>query len=279
MTADRRLTPARPDLAAAYLKAQVAADAYAKGVVQTCTAGKTWIRRRPAADAPVETELLFGETFTVYETKDGFCWGQAAFDSYVGYVAAADLGPARTAPTHRVTASSTFVYAAPDLKSPVRLTLPLNAKVAPGKGEYAELAGGGFIFAHHLAPLMARTYDFVAVAERFLGVPYLWGGRTPLGFDCSGLVQAALELAGVAAPRDTDMQEAALGAPLAAPSSLQGLHRGDLVFWKGHVGIMQNAVRLLHANAHHMTVASEPLAKAVARIEARGFPITSVRRL
>lgn len=276
---DPRLTPARADLAAAHLKRVVEAPAYASGVPMTGRAGRSWIRRRPETDAPVETELLFGETFTVYDTKDSFAWGQAAFDGYVGYVAAEDLAPAGPKPRQRVTAEATFVYERPDLKSTVRLTLPLNARVTAGRGPFAEIAGGGFVYARHLAPLNAVADDFVAVAERFIGVPYLWGGRTPHGFDCSGLVQAALSLAGIAAPRDTDMQEGVLGAALPVTPGLQGLKRGDLVFWKGHVGIMRDAVRLLHANAHHMTVASEPLRKAVDRIAAAGSPVTSVKRL
>ena len=279
MSLDRRLTPMRPDLAARHLKGRVEAAAFADGVPLAGRVARSWIRRRPEAAAPVETELLFGETFTIYETKDGWCWGQARLDSYVGYVAAADLGPAAAAPTHRVSAASTFVYAAADLKAPVLTALPMNAAVAPGAGDYAPLATGGFVYARHLAPLAATADDFVAVAERFVGVPYLWGGRTPFGFDCSGLVQAALQLCGVAAPRDTDMQEAGLGAPVAAGPDLQRLRRGDLIFWKGHVGIMRDAVRLLHANAHHMQVASEPLAAAVARIAPKGGPITAVRRL
>lgn len=276
---DRRLTPARADLAAAHLKGSVDAAAFVEGRAMVGRHGKTWIRRRPAADAPVETELLFGETFTVYEVKDGFAWGQAALDGYVGYIAEGALADAGVAPERRVTASSTFVYAAADLKSPVLETLPFNARVAAGQGAYAPLATGGFIYARHLAPLAATADDFVTVAERFMGVPYLWGGRTPLGFDCSGLVQAALAVTGLAAPRDTDMQEAAIGSPMTVSPTLQGLKRGDLVFWKGHVGIMQDAARLLHATAHHMTVASEPLAKAVTRIAAAGSPVTSIRRI
>jgi cell wall-associated NlpC family hydrolase len=276
---DPRLTPARADLAAAHLKGIVDAPAYAEGHAMVGRAGKTWIRRRPAPDAPVETELLFGEIFTVYDVADGFAWGQAALDGYVGYVVEADLAPAATPPRWRVTASSTFVYARADLKSPVQMTLPMNARVAAGEGPYAALPGGGFIYTRHLAPIEATADDFVTVAERFLGLPYLWGGRTPLGFDCSGLVQSALALAGTPAPRDTDMQEAALGTPVPLTPGLQGLQRGDLVFWKGHVGVMVDAVRLLHANAHHMTVAREPLAKTAARIAASGSQITSIRRL
>ncbi len=279
MSHDPRLTPARADLAAAHLRGVVDAPAYAEGRAMAGRKGKTWIRRRPAADAPVETELLFGETFTVYDVKDGFAWGQAAFDAYVGYIAADDLIAPAAPPRWRVTASSTFVYARPDLKSPVLDTIPLNARVAAGAGAFGELTGGGFVYARHLAPLAATAADFVDVAERFIGVPYLWGGRTPLGVDCSGLVQAALALAGIGALRDTDMQERTLGEPVAITPGLQGLRRGDLVFWKGHVGVMRDAVRLLHANAHHMTVASEPLAAAAERIAASGSPVTSIKRL
>jgi len=279
---DPRLTPVRADLAAAHLKGIIDAPLYVEGRAMAGSKGKTWIRRRPAPDAPVETELIFGEVFTVYASENGFAWGQAALDGYVGYVAETDLAAASAPPRWRVTASSTFVYARADLKSPVRETLPMNAKVnAPVAGvedAYAELSTGGFVFARHLAPLEATADDFVTVAERFLGVPYLWGGRTPLGFDCSGLVQAALALTGVPVPRDTDMQEAGLGTPVKVTATLQGLKRGDLVFWKGHVGVMENAVGLLHANAHHMTVAREPLTKAAARIAENGSQITSIRR-
>lgn len=279
MSRDPRLTPARADLAASHLRGIVDAPAFADGRAMAGRRGKTWIRRRPEADAPVETELLHGETFTVYDEMDGFAWGQAALDGYVGYVAAGDLTVPSAPPRWRVTASSTFVYERPDLKSPVLETLPMNARLAAGKGAFAERVGGGFVYARHLAPLKAMADDFVAVAERFIGVPYLWGGRTPLGFDCSGLVQAALALAGVSAPRDTDMQESALGSPVRITPDLQGLKRGDLVFWKGHVGVMRDAVRLLHANAHHMAVASEPLSRAVARIASARSPVTSIKRL
>jgi cell wall-associated NlpC family hydrolase len=277
---DRRLTAARGDIADRRLEGIVEAGAFVDGHVLSCVTGKTWIRRTPGLTAPVETELLFGETFTVFDARDGFCWGQSGYDGYVGYVEEAALAPPASTPTHRVTASSTFVYAEPSLKSSVLRTLPFNAKAAIGAGEYATLDGGGYAFAGHFAPLAATADDWVAVASRFVGTPYLWGGRTPLGFDCSGLMQAALEVAGIAAPRDTDMQERALGHSITINAESQGLQRGDIVFWKGHVGVMQDAVTLLHANAHHMTVATEPLRKAVDRIVAKGGgAITSVKRL
>ena len=138
---------------------------------------------------------------------------------------------------------------------------------------------GGYVPAVHLKPIDDNEADFVAVAERFLGTPYLWGGKTALGLDCSGLVQVALTACGMSCPRDSDMQEAALGAAVAVAGRRSGLERGDLVFWKGHVAIVRDRANLLHANAFHMAVAIEPIADAVARIRAAGSDITSVRRI
>jgi cell wall-associated NlpC family hydrolase len=133
----------------------------------------------------------------------------------------------------------------------------------------------GFLPASHLAPLDHRETDFVAVAERFLGTPYLWGGKTNYGLDCSGLVQLALTACGIRCPRDSDMQERALGALV----DMKNLRRGDLVFWKGHVAIVRDPKTFLHANAFHMAVAVEPIAEAIARIAGAGSEVTSVKRL
>jgi cell wall-associated NlpC family hydrolase len=241
----------------------------------------TALRRHPARDAPLESEALAGESLRVFEARaDGWSWVQLERDRHVGYVETVALAAPGAAPTHRLVVPRSFVYPAPDVKSPPVSWLPLGARFAAAAHDerFVALARGGFLVAWHAAPLGAPPApDFVAVAEEFLSVPYLWGGRTGLGLDCSGLVQVALDAAGIAAPRDSDMQEAELGTAI---NDRANLRRGDLVFWKGHVGAMRDARILVHANGHHMQVAAEPLAEAEARIAARGGgPVTSIRRL
>lgn len=273
MTRDPRLTPARPDLAAEKLRGEVEAPRYAKPERRRVTREALSLLSAPG-DARIATELLWGETVEVYETADGRAWLQAEADGYVGYAEAAGLAEPGPAPTHRVAALRTHLYPAPEVKDRPVAALPMGARlsgrVAGGWLETAE----GFVPAAALAPLDRAEEDWVEVAERFLGVPYLWGGRTAAGLDCSALIQTARHAAGLPCPRDSDMQRA-----LGAPAPEDALARGDLVFWRGHVGVMLDARTLLHANAHHMAVAREPLAAAVARIEAAGYgPPAAFRR-
>jgi len=272
--ADKRVTPVRADLAAAHLKGKVDAPRYAEGKKFSIGAGRAALRVRPTDDAAQDSELLFGESFTVYDRANGWVWGQAANDLYVGYLRESALMTPFTAEAN-VTALMAPVFAAADLKTPVRELLPLNAAV-PFKGrqgDYVKIADGAWLHQRHLEPLGQK--DFVAVAKRFVGAPYVWGGKTAAGLDCSGLIQTALQAVGKAAPRDTDMMEKALGELTA----LSQVRRGDLVFWKGHLGVMLDESRLLHANAFHMVVAIEPLDVAVERIKAVAGPVTSVKRL
>jgi cell wall-associated NlpC family hydrolase len=274
---DPRLTPARPDLAAAHLTGQVEAARFVEGRPARLIAASSALRRRPETGAPWETEALHGETAMVYEKRDGWAWVQLDRDGYVGYLESAALGSPASA-THRVAALRTHAYPGPSIKLPHVLALPLGARlaIAGQTGDFLIDHEGRHFWARHLAAVESVEPDFVAVAERFEHCPYLWGGRTSEGIDCSGLTQAALTAAGLAAPRDSDMLEK-LGEALSAGMELR---RGDLVFWKGHVGLMRDAATLLHANGHHMAVASEPLADARARISASGGgEITSIRRL
>lgn len=274
---DPRLTPARPDLAAAHLRAQVEAPRYVEGRAARVVVANSALQRRPEAGAPWETEALYGEAVTVYDERDGYAWVQLERDGYVGYLAADALG-APVEPTHRVRALRTHGYPGASIKLPHVLALPFGARVRVTEeaGDFLIDAQGRHFWARHLAPVGTVEPDFVTVAQMFLNAPYLWGGRSALGIDCSGLTQTGLTATGVAAPRDSDMLEK-LGSALPADAALK---RGDLVFWKGHVGVMSDADLLLHANGHHMGVVCEPLATARARIAGGGGgEVTSIRRL
>lgn len=278
---DRRLNPYRDDLAAAHLRGEVKAARFAEGDDQQVKIPLTPLLQRPEHDAPMETQLLYGEVFRVYEEKSGWAWGQSAHDDYVGYVDLKALAPRLYRPTHTVAALRTFIYPHPDLKSRPATPLGLNAKVkiTGARGDFSEIERGGWIFTNHLAPIDAHVRDFVSVTEELRGTPYLWGGRDSMGLDCSGLVQSALERAGISSLRDTDMQEATLGEALPEPIDFRTLKRGDLVFWKGHVGVMLDGEHLIHANAFHMRVEVERLDIAMSRIARSAGHVTSVKRL
>jgi len=277
MRSDPRLTLARPDLASARVEGLIRAERFEEATTMRLVIPAAAVRAASSADAEQVDQLLFGERFDVLKLEDGFAWGQAARDGYVGWVEAAALSERELTPTHRVATLRTFSYLEPSIKAPSRGPFSLGALVTVTEtaGALTRVEGGGWFPAGHLAPIGADFADPVETALKFLGTPYLWGGRDSLGIDCSGLVQQALYAGGRACPRDTDMQ-AQLGEPVAR----EALARGDLVFWRGHVGMMLDETRLLHANAHHMAVAIEPLAEALARIEAAGNgPPTQFRRV
>jgi cell wall-associated NlpC family hydrolase len=279
---DPRVTPARADLAAKHLEGKVQAARFAEGRAYDVIDAQAPLRLEPRPDASLATEALKGERVTIYDINDeGWAWGQLAADDHVGWLPANALAPPGAPPTHKVTALRTFAFPGPSIKLPPLEALPLGARIAVARIEdrMAVLPSGANVPVAHLASIEDNESDFVAVAERFAGVPYLWGGKTVLGLDCSGLVQVALTACGVPCPRDSDMQEAALGTPIALDGSYGGLKRGDLVFWKGHVGIMRDPQSLLHANAFQMAVVAEPLADAVVRIAGSGDNVTSIRRL
>jgi cell wall-associated NlpC family hydrolase len=275
---DPRLNPFRPELAAKYLQGQVEAKRFVEGERHEVAEPIVALRHTPSHEARLVTQAIFGERVIVYETTDeGWAWGQLEGDGYVGWLSAGALGKTGKAPTHRVAVPRTLGFPGPDIKLPPAVALPMGARLAvtAQNERFAVIANGWHLPLAHLTPIKARQGDYVAIAEEFLHTPYLWGGKTSLGLDCSGLVQVALQAAGEICPRDSDMQEMALGKL----SSLGELRRGDLVFWKGHVAITYDGENLLHANAHHMAVAIEPATEAIARIKAAGSEVTSVKRI
>ena len=279
---DPRVTPARPDLAAKALEGKIAAARYVTGQDYEVIEAQAPLRSEPRPDAPLATEALKGERVTIYDIDaEGWAWGQLVADSYVGWLPANALTQPGAPPTHKVAALRTFAFPGPSIKLPPVEALPLGARLAVARvaDRMAVLASGAYVPAAHLVPIESYEPDFVAVAERFVGAPYLWGGKTVLGLDCSGLVQVALMACGTSCPRDSDMQEAALGAALDRTEGFADLKRGDLIFWKGHIAIARDRASLVHADAFHMAVAVEPVANAVERIRAAGSEVTSIQRL
>jgi cell wall-associated NlpC family hydrolase len=278
---DPRLTPARGDLAAKYLEGKVQAERFVTGEEFEVIDPVAPVRDQPSSNAMLMTEALRGERVTVYDRNgEGWAWGQLVSDGYVGWLPDAALMKPSAAPTHLVSALRTFAFPGPSIKLPPADTLVLGSKLAIARedGSFAVTREGTFLPRAHLAPLGHSEPDFVTVAERFVGTPYLWGGKSSLGIDCSGLVQVSLTAAGIGCPRDSDMQQAGLGCAL-EPHERSKLQRGDLIFWKGHVAIVRDRTTMVHANAHHMATVIEPIEPAFARIKQAGSDVVAIRRL
>jgi NlpC/P60 family/Bacterial dipeptidyl-peptidase Sh3 domain len=243
------------------------------GDLREVVAAQASVRRSPSPDASLDTEALKGERVIVHETTtEGWCRGTLEADGYSGWLPAGALGPPGPSASHKIAVPRTLVFPGPSIKLPPLDALSFGCRLAVMRSEepFVITHGGGYVPAQHLMGLDEFASNPVAIAETFLHVPYLWGGKTSFGVDCSGLVQLALNACGLPCPRDSHLQEAALGGPISGD-----MRRGDLLFWKGHVAIARDERILIHANAFHMAVAIEPIAEAIARI---GAP-TSVRRI
>jgi cell wall-associated NlpC family hydrolase len=278
---DPRLTPARPEVAAKYLEGKVKAERFAEGEDFEIADSLAPLRERPSAEAMLLTQALKGERVTIYDYDgEGFAWGQLNGDGYVGWLPDRALAKPAAAPTHKVTAIRTFAFPGPSIKLPPAETLVMGALVTVIRedGAFAVTREGWYLPRQHVDGVDRFVEDFVAVAERLVGTPYLWGGKSSLGIDCSGLVQIALNAAGTGCPRDSDMQQDSLGRLLGLAESSR-LQRGDLIFWKGHVAIVRDADNIVHANAHHMATVIENTRDAIARIKAAGSEVTSIKRL
>ncbi len=277
MNPDPRVTLARGGAAAAELEGVVRASAYLEPRARRIARPSANMVDKADGASELLDQALYGEGIDVLAEEAGFAFCRSRRNGHVGFIAADALGDPGPAPTHRVSATAAFGYAERDFKARAIGPFGLNALVCVVEtdGRYVRDDRGVWFTAGHLAPIGVFERDPAAVAERFLGTPYLWGGRDGSGLDCSGLVLQALLACGIGAPRDSDMQMA-----LGAPADPAALRRKDLVFWKGHVGMMLDPDILLHANTHHMAVAAEPLAEAVTRIgEATSGQPIAYRRL
>lgn len=278
---DPRLTPARADLAAKYLEGKVVAKRFVTGEEFEISEAVAPLRCAPSPDAELATQALKGERATIYDRNgEGWAWGQLNGDGYVGWLPDRALAEPAGKPTHKVTALRTFAFPGPSIKLPPADTLVMGTMITVMReeGPFAVTREGWFLPRQHVGLIGSRVPDFVGVAEQFVGTPYLWGGKSSLGIDCSGLVQVSLNAAGTGCPRDSDMQQDGLGRAL-DHGEAKKLGRGDLIFWKGHVAIVRDAATIVHANAHHMATVIENTSEAIARIKAAGSEITAIKRL
>ncbi len=267
---DPRVNCYRDDLAASYLQGKIEGRRFVAGrraQVVSCGAA---LRRHPASQSPLDSQLLAGETVQVYDEAEGYAWVQSEMDGYVGYAESRSFSEEVAEVTHCLSVIRSFVYPEPDIKTPPETVLSMAAQVAvvEVKQRFSRISTGGWVYSDHLMPIDSHEPDFVATALKFLETPYLWGGKGCQGIDCSGLVQVALMRSGQACPRDTYMQAKALGMEIPGENGNLSMRRGDLIYWPGHVAIVLDQDRVVHASGHHMFVTIEPWRDVDARVRA-----------
>lgn len=277
---DTRLHAYRPDIADVSLKGKVSSKKYVEGEKFQVAVGKANVYNRPDRKTALSNQILYGEFFTIFEIKDGWAWGQSLKDDYVGYCSLNNLTPDLHKTTHHVSALSTFIYPEPNFKLPPIDQLHMISDVSvineTQTNGFVQLADGNWIYATHIAKDYGE--DPVSEALKFLYTPYLWGGRSNAGIDCSGLLQIAYASVGITIPRDADLQEKTIGNILSDDEELQ---HGDIAFFPGHVGLMIDDIHILHANAHHMRVSIDPLKDVIdiVSFQTNKPPLSCIKRI
>lgn len=284
-TLDHRLNVYSDTLADARLRDKVSAAAFVEGVRRQVSDAVAPVFRQPSGDAAIDSEFLFGETVRVFDESAGWAWCQSEIDDYVGFVPSSALSIQVQTPTHRVASLLTPLYPEPELRRPPLQLLSIGSRLTIVGATtvrdlaYALLEDGSAVAADHLRPIdTSMDDDFVSVAEQFLGRPYIWAGRSGLGVDCSGLIQLAMMMTGDCPLRDSDMMETSVGEALDLSGGLPDLRRGDLIFWKGHVGVLTDPGHILHASGRTMTVINEAAGELIERLGGKGLPVTALRR-
>ena len=279
---DPRTTLARKDLADTALKARVRAERYAPIKSKVVSTGIVDVKKTPNNSAPLLTQAFFGEEVSMLDEANGWAFCQLNSDGYVGFLKSEHLSTHGLQPSHSVAVPLSHVYPKPDVRAPIGMAIPFGAQVTISEGveekRFSEVRGLGWIYKRHLKPLGSLNADYLQTAAMFLHAPYVWGGKTALGLDCSALVQLALNYAGKDCPRDTDQQLEMLGRSVGA--NISACEKGDLVFFPGHVGFMLDKMRLLHANATYMRVTLDKLESVVSRLSmVHDNPVVDIRRL